>query len=78
MPTKPDSGVLTTAEHFAHREAAGLVVDLYWTRRPFGHEFRVQVMDAWEGTRFVLRPSSGREAIQAFYHPFAAARQSAA
>jgi len=64
--------VLTT-DHFGHREAVGLVVDLFWTRRNLEDEFRVEVKDEREGARFVLHPRTGREAIRAFYHPFSAA-----
>jgi hypothetical protein len=66
--------MLTTANHFGHRDTDGIVVDLFWNRRNLKDEFRVQVEDRREGTRFVLHPLTGREAIQAFYHPFAAAR----
>jgi hypothetical protein len=57
-------------EHFGHREAAGIVVDLFWDRRDLRDEFRVEVMDRRDGTRFVLYLATGREAIQAFHHPF--------
>jgi hypothetical protein len=66
--------VLTAVNHFGHRDTDGIVVDLFWNRRNLKDEFRVQVEDRREGTRFVLHPLTGREAIQAFYHPFAAAR----
>ncbi|HET8874232.1 MAG TPA: hypothetical protein VFM83_11155 [Gaiellaceae bacterium] len=66
--------VLNAANHFGHRETDGIVVDLFWNRSYLKDEFRVQVEDRREGTRFVLHPLTGREAIQAFYHPFAAAR----
>jgi hypothetical protein len=36
-------------------------------------EFRVEVVDERRGTSFVLYPITGDEAIEAFYHPFAAA-----
>jgi hypothetical protein len=65
--------VLAGADHFAHRENGGIVVDLFWWR-DLRDEFRVEVEDDREGTRFVLHPRTGREAIQAFYHPFAATR----
>jgi hypothetical protein len=64
---------MTTADQFAHRESSGVVVDLFWNRGTPEDEFRVEVVDEREGTRFVLHPTTGREAIQAFYHPFAAA-----
>jgi hypothetical protein len=65
--------VVTAAHHFAHRETGGIVVDLFWNRGDSEDEFRVEVEDRREGVRFVLRPATGRDAIQAFYHPFAAA-----
>jgi hypothetical protein len=64
---------MTTVDHFAHRETNGVVVDLFWNRGRLD-EFRVEVVDEREGARFVLHPTTGREAIEAFYHPFAAAR----
>ncbi len=53
----------SVANHFGHRESDGIVVDLFWDRGELEHEFRVE-----------LHPRTGREAIQAFYHPFSAAR----
>jgi hypothetical protein len=64
--------VAAAASHFGHREIGGIVVDLFWTRGIFGDEFRVEVEDRREGSHFVLFRSTGREAIQAFHHPFAA------
>ena len=66
--------MLTAADHFSHRESDGIVVDLYWQREQLEDEFRVEVIDARQGGRFVLHPSTGREAIEAFYHPFSAVR----
>jgi hypothetical protein len=63
-----------TATHFGHREAGGVVVDVFWDRGSLVNEFRVEVEDRRDGARFVLYPQTGREAIQAFRHPFAAAR----
>ena len=63
-----------TDDHFGHRESEGIVVDLFWDNRGLGEEFRVEVEDRREGARFVLYPTTGSEAIQAFYHPFSAAR----
>jgi hypothetical protein len=60
--------------HFGHRESDGIVVDLFWDRGRLHDEFRVEVEDRREGARFVLCPTTGSEAIQAFYHPFSAAR----
>jgi hypothetical protein len=62
------------ATHFGHREAGGVVVDLFWDRGNLEHEFRVEVEDRRDGARFVLYPQTGREAIQAFRHPFGAAQ----
>jgi hypothetical protein len=64
----------TTDTHFGHRESDGVVVDLFWDGGGLGDGFRVEVEDTREGARFVLYPTTGREAIQAFYHPFSAAR----
>ena len=55
--------------HFAHRESSGLVVDLYWDPADASHEFRIQVVD--RGAGFVLFPTTGRTAVEAFHHPFA-------
>lgn len=65
--------MLTGADHFGHRQSGGIVVDLFWNSRNLRDEFRVEVEDERAGTRFVLHPRTGREAIQAFYHPFSAA-----
>ena len=62
--------MLTSADHFGHRETGGIVVDLFWNRRDHKDEFRVEVEDECDGARFVLHPTTGREALQAFYHPF--------
>ena len=64
--------MLAGTDHFAHRESDGIVVDLYWNYRDLTDEFRVEVQDEREGTRFVLYPKTAGEAIQAFHHPFAA------
>jgi hypothetical protein len=66
--------VTGAAIHFGHREAGGVVVDLFWDRGNLENEFRVEVEDRRDGARFVLYPRTGREAIQAFRHPFGAAR----
>jgi hypothetical protein len=67
--------MLTTASHFGHRESDGIVVDLFWTRGELEDEFRVEVEDRREEARFVLYPTTGREAIQAFHHPFSEPRR---
>jgi hypothetical protein len=69
--------MLTAANHFGHRETDGIVVDLFWDRRNLEDEFRVEFNDRREGARLVLHPKTGRDAIQAFYHPFPAARAAA-
>lgn len=65
---------MSNADHFGHRENDGIVVDLFWDRGGFDDEFRVEVVDERGGAEFVLHLTTGTEAIQAFYHPFAAAR----
>jgi hypothetical protein len=67
--------MLTLASHFGHRECDGIVVDLFWNRGNLADEFRVEVEDRRLGIRFVLHPTTGREALQAFYHPFSATEQ---
>ena len=62
----------TTDNHFGHRESGGVVVDLFWDRADAEDEFRVEVEDTRLGAGFVLHPLTGREAIEAFHHPFAA------
>jgi len=52
-----------TANHFGHRVADDVVVDLFWSRSD-GDEFRVEVADRREDVRFVLRPTTGKEAIR--------------
>lgn len=63
----------TTASHFGHREGDGIIVDLFWDRGELEDEFRIEVVDEREGTHFVLHRATGREAIEAFHHPLAAA-----
>jgi hypothetical protein len=63
-------GVPTAADHFGHRDGGGIVVDLFWNRGELKDEFRVEVEDVREGVRFILHATTGREALQAFYHPF--------
>ena len=65
---------MSRTDHFGHRETNGVVVDLFWNRGILEDEFRVEVVDEREGARFVLHPTTGREAVEAFYHPFAAAK----
>jgi hypothetical protein len=62
--------VLAAGAHFGHREADGIVVDLFWNHGELKSEFRVEVEDRRDGARFVLHPTTGREALQAFYDPF--------
>ena len=66
----------TAADHFGHRENSGIVVDLFWNRGDLEDEFRVEVEDQREGAHFVLYPTTGRDAIRAFYHPLSAATSS--
>ena len=63
--------MLAAATHFGHRAADGIVVDLFWDRGELDDEFRVEVEDTRDGARFVLHSTTGREALEAFYHPFA-------
>ena len=67
------SHLLAAADHFGHRETDDIVVDLFWSRR-VGDEFRVEVEDRREHVRFVLYPATGKEAIDAYYHPLAVGR----
>jgi hypothetical protein len=64
----------STASHFGHREGDGIVVDLFWNRGELEDEFRIEVVDERDGARFVLQPRTGREAIEAFHHPFATSK----
>jgi hypothetical protein len=63
----------SAANHFGHRESGGLVIDLFWDPGRLEDEFRVTVEDRREGARFVLHAATGREAIEAYHHPFSAA-----
>jgi hypothetical protein len=63
----------SAANHFGHRESGGLVIDLFWDPGRLEDEFRVTVEDRREGARFVLHTATGREAIEAYHHPFSAA-----
>ena len=56
--------------HFGHREAGGVVVDLFWYRGHREDEFLVEVEDRVEGTHLVLHPTTGKDAVHAFHHPF--------
>jgi hypothetical protein len=53
---------MSTADHF-----------VFWNRG-YLDEFRVEVVDERDGAHVVLHPTTGREAIDASYHPFSAAR----
>jgi hypothetical protein len=64
--------VLSNESHFGHRESGGLIVDLFWKHGKLEDEFRVEVADARGGERLLLYPTTGREAVHAFNHPFAA------
>ena len=63
----------SAANHFGHRESGGLVIDLFWDPGRPEDEYRVAVEDRRDGARFVLHPATGREAIEAYHHPFSAA-----
>lgn len=65
--------MLSKTDHLGHRESDGLVVDLFWDRGNLEEEWRIEVVDRRRGSRFVLYPMTGRDAVQAFYHPFVAA-----
>jgi hypothetical protein len=71
---REEAQVTGAAHHFGHREAGGVVVDLFWDRGNLESEFRIEVEDRRNGARFVLYPQTGRDAIQAFRHPFGAAK----
>jgi hypothetical protein len=64
---------LDAANHFAHRESDGIVVDLFWDRGDADDRFRVEVEDRRMRVRFSLYAATGSEAIRAFHHPFATA-----
>lgn len=57
--------------HFAHREADGITVDLYWTHGEHDDWFRVEVVDYHSETTFTLFPATGKEAVEVYHHPFA-------
>jgi hypothetical protein len=61
-----------TTVHFAHRETDGLTVDLYWTHGDLDDTFRIEVVDRVANTEFTLRPANGKEAVNAYHHPFVA------
>jgi hypothetical protein len=71
----PVNELLDAENHFGHRESDGLAVDLFWSRDDVKHEFRVEVEDKLVGVRLFLYPASGKEAMHAFHHPFAAAAE---
>jgi hypothetical protein len=57
--------------HFAHREANGITVDLYWTHGEHDDWFRVEVVDHHDDRTFTLFPATGKEAVEVYHHPFA-------
>ena len=67
---------MLNANHFGHRENGGLIIDLFWEHGDIEDQFRVEVEDKGIGVRLLLHPSTGREAIRAFHHPFGAASES--
>jgi hypothetical protein len=58
-----------TAVELARRAADGLDVALLWDRR--GDRLTVSVQDDRSGACFSLGAADGKEALDAFYHPFA-------
>jgi hypothetical protein len=66
-----ENTVLDASDHFGHRESGAIVVDLFWHRGDLDDDFRVEVANRRIGIRLILHPTTGREAIRAFYHPFA-------
>jgi hypothetical protein len=56
--------------HFAHREADGITVDLYWTHDERHDRFRVEVA-CRDGHTFTVFPATGKEAVEVYHHPFA-------
>jgi hypothetical protein len=59
-------------DRFGHREDAGIVSTCSGTAAIFTTNSVWRFKDRRDGTRFVLYPATGREAIQAFHHPFSA------
>ena len=53
----------------AHRAGDGIDVSLLWFEAR--DRLAVVVSDSRTGDRFSLAPASGREALDAYYHPFA-------
>lgn len=67
-----------TAVELANRRGDGLEILLLWHQRD--DRLEVVVADTRTGASFALAAGDGREALDAFYHPFAyaAAREVAA
>ena len=65
---------MSTADHFAHRETDGVVVDVFWNRGLLDDEFRVEVVDEREGGRVVFYATTWSEAIDAYYDPVSVTR----
>jgi hypothetical protein len=59
-----------TPIHFAHREADGITVDLFWSHSECQDAFRVDIVDRRRDIEFILRPATGKEALEAYHHPF--------
>jgi len=57
------------AVELAAREADGLQIVLVW--RPRDDRLEVVVEDTREGLSFTLAASTGKEALEAYHHPFA-------
>jgi hypothetical protein len=58
-----------TGNELARRAAAGLEISLLWHERD--DRLEVVVYDANTGVAFTLSAGNGKEALDAFYHPFA-------
>ena len=64
-------------QEMAHRKSDGIEVALLWAHDEFtGHDdFQVTVQDTRTGTNFTLSPETGKAALFAYRHPFAAGNQ---
>lgn len=58
-----------TAVELAHRSADGFEITLLWHERT--DRLAVVVVDSRTGVSFALLTADGKEALDAFYHPFA-------
>ena len=60
----------TVSTELAHRSANGIDVLLLWERAT--GRLRIAVDDRRTGESFELEADGGRQALELFYHPFAA------